>query len=124
MLLSARIDQLRPHTAHDPEVARIGGRFPELAPKPREMHVDRSIFAPERLVPNLGEKLALGDDRATPGREILQQVELLASKRELPAGEEGAMKSRVDLELANQNRTVLLVGSGASDDGTDPRVKL
>ena len=55
-----------PDPADADQVARLGGRLAELATQPRQVDVDGPVGAAVRLLPDLGEQLALGDHLARP----------------------------------------------------------
>ena len=68
------------------EVARLGRGLAQLAPQPRQVDVDGPLGAAVRLLPDVGQQLALGDHLARPRGQGEQQVELLAGQLErLPA---------------------------------------
>ncbi len=63
------------------------GGLAELAAQPGQVDVDGAVGAAVRLLPDLGQQLALGDDLPRPGGQRQQQVELLAGQLQRPSGE-------------------------------------
>ncbi len=74
----SRVDQLHPDPAHAVQVARAGRRLSQLPAQPRQVDVDGPVGASPRLLPDLGQQLALRDDLPRPGRQGEEEVELLA----------------------------------------------
>src|SRR5215470_2966142 len=75
--VDVRVNQPDAYPVDRAQVAGLRRRLTELLAQPRQVHIDRVIRAAVRLVPYLGQQLALGDDPAAAGRERVQQVELL-----------------------------------------------
>ena len=63
--------------AHRVQVAGPGGGLAELAPQPRDVHVDGLVVA-VGLVPHLGQQFPAGYHRAGPRGQVGEQVELAA----------------------------------------------
>ena len=100
----SRVDQADPDPAHAWQVPRLGRRLAELAAQPRQVDVDGALGAAVRLLPHVGQQLALGDHLAGARRQRQQQVELLARQLQRLAGEGGRAGALVDDQLADADR--------------------
>ena len=72
-----RVDQLDPDTSNGEQVPGLVGGLTQLAPQPGQVHVDRFVSPPERLIPNGSQKLTLGNHLSTSSGQEMQQIELL-----------------------------------------------
>ena len=76
--LTSRIDQAHADATAGMDVSRLGSRLAELLAEPREVHVDGLVGASVRLVPYLGQQLALADHATGPFDEVRPAVRIRA----------------------------------------------
>src|SRR5439155_7157540 len=90
---------------------------------PRRVRVERPGAAERDIAPDVAEKLLLLEDARGIGRELDEQLELLAGERDTPIVDRRPPRRRVDDE-AGRREALVRVRGAAAENGVDARDEL
>ena len=102
-------------------MTRLRGRLAELAPQPRQVHVDRPVGTAVGLLPHLRQQLALGHDLPATRGEQGEHVELLARELQHPIVQGRRPGALVDHQPTHPRDRGRQVPPAPAQDGADAR---
>ena len=101
------------------DIPGLSSRLAELLPEPRQVHIDGLVGASVRLVPHLGQELALAHHPAGPLDQVDQQLELSCRELQLPTLEHDLLRVEINGNLPNFDGPLMGIRTRSSQDRTN-----
>ena len=106
------------------DVPRLRGRLPQLLTEPREVHVDGLVGASVRLVPYLGQQLALAYHPTGTFNEVHEEFEFSRRKVERLVLKLRFLRVEIDDDLSNDHRPLLRFRPRSSEDRAEAGLEM